>query len=66
MITETLTNPPVGVSTGVGVVATNMFIATLPTVINVIMVVYLIVLVAHKSWQFYQEVKAKRNGNSSK
>lgn len=66
MITETIMNPPVGVTTGVGVVATNMFVAVLPTVINVVMVIYLVVLVCHKSWQFYQEVKAKRNGTSSK
>ena len=66
MITETIMNPPVGVTAGVGTIGVNMFVATLPTVINVVMVIYLIVLVAHKSWQFYQEIKAKRNGDSSK
>lgn len=66
MITETIMNPPVGVTAGVGTIGVNMFVATLPTVINIVMVIYLVVLVAHKSWQFYQEIKAKRNGDSSK
>ena len=66
MITETIMNPPVGVTAGVGTIGVNMFVATLPTVINIVMVIYLVVLVAHKSWQFYQEIKAKRNGDSGK
>jgi len=62
MITEAITNPPTAITAGAGTVVTNMFIATLPVAINVIMAIYLIVVVCHKCWQFYNEIKDRRAG----
>lgn len=59
-ITELATNPSVAISAGVGTVALNTFIGALPIIINCGMVIYVVLLVCHKAWQFYQDVKHKR------
>lgn len=62
-ITETLLNPPTAVTTGAGAVIVNTFITSLPVLINCIMAIYLTVLVIHKGWQFYNEIKDRRAKN---
>lgn len=57
-VTEVLLNPPTAVMAVGGVGFINTLIATLPLAINVATVVYLLVLISHKSWQFYREWKA--------
>lgn len=64
-ITETLMNPPIAVTTGLGAVAVNTFITALPVLINCVMAVYLVILVVHKSYQFYNEVKDRRANRAS-
>ncbi len=63
-ITETLLNPPTAIATGGSSILLNTFVVSLPTLINVAMAVYLTVLIAHKSWQFYNEIRDRRNASS--
>lgn len=66
-ITETFMNPTAAVAAGSGAVIVNTFITALPVLINCVMAVYLVILVCHKSYQFYNEIKDRRvNRESSK
>lgn len=64
-ITETLMNPPMAVTAGAGAVVVNTFITALPVLINCVMAIYLVILVTHKSYQFYNEIKDRRAKNAS-
>lgn len=64
-ITETIMNPTAAVTTGLGAVAVNTFVTSLPILINCIMAIYLVILVGHKMYQFYNEVKDRRARNES-
>lgn len=64
-ITETLMNPPMAVVAGSGAVLVNTFITALPVLINCVMAVYLVILVCHKSYQFYNEIKDRRAKRAS-
>lgn len=64
-ITETFMNPPIAVVAGSGAVLVNTFVASLPVLINCVMAIYLVILVAHKSYQFYNEIKDRRAKNAS-
>lgn len=63
-ITETMLNPPIAVAAGTGAVVLNTFITALPVLINSVMAVYLVILVAHKMYQFYNEIKDRRARNA--
>lgn len=59
-ITETLTTPSVAIPTSsAGVVAIN-FIASLPVVLNTLWIAYVILLVFHKAYKIYKEIKGDR------
>lgn len=62
-ITELITNPNVAITAGVGTAAVNTLLGALPLIINCGMVVYVVLLICHKAWQFYQDVKQKRDFN---
>lgn len=58
------TNPQVAVptvTTGAGI---NMIIDHLPIFINCGMAIYVVLLVAHKAWNFLNEYKDRKNGAS--
>ena len=59
-ITELATNPSIAVTAGVSTVALNTLIGALPIIINCGMVVYVVLLICHKAWQFYQDIKHKQ------
>lgn len=64
-ITETFMSPAPAIVAGSGAVLVNTFITALPVLINCVMAVYLVILVCHKSYQFYNEIKDRRANRAS-
>lgn len=64
-ITETFMSPTAAITAGSGAVIVNTFITALPVLINCVMAVYLVILVVHKSYQFYNEIKDRRAKRAS-
>jgi hypothetical protein len=63
-ITETLTTPSVAIpASGAGVVAIN-FIASLPVILNAFWIAYVFLLVFHKAYKIYREIKLDRRGDN--
>lgn len=59
-ITETITTPSVAIpASGAGVVAIN-FIASLPVVLNTLWIAYVVLLVFHKAYSIYRQIKEDR------
>lgn len=58
IITDVASSPLVAVPLGIGAAAAN-FIALLPLLLNLAMFAYFVILVAHKIWVWYKEVKGE-------
>ena len=57
-ITETITSPASAVPVS-GLVATGNFLASLPEIVNILTIVYVSLLIIHKSWKMYADWKDK-------
>lgn len=65
-ITENATNPAVVVPTSITAAGANFMGLGVPDLINILMVIYLGLVVVHKSYQMYKEFKSpKGNSNAS-
>lgn len=63
-ITENALSPGVAIPVG-GVTVAAGFVASLPTIINILVGVYFLLMVGHKIYQIWKEVKADRKKRAS-
>lgn len=57
---ETFTNPQTAIVTTTTISTANIMGFSLPEVINVATVIYLVLLISHKGWQMYKEWKEEK------
>lgn len=63
-ITDSILNPTTGTAVTIPVALANALTTNLPIVINIATIIYLTLLISHKSWQMYKEWKEKKNPSS--